>query len=95
MYVDSFRYSAPPHGGFGAGLEHVVMLFCALNNIRQTSIFPHDPKRLATFRGFLAKKRPLYITFTPFLSIPFIPLSLHSFSSSSYYSFSLLQLPHK
>uniref|UniRef100_A0A7N2N4Y4 aspartate--tRNA ligase n=1 Tax=Quercus lobata TaxID=97700 RepID=A0A7N2N4Y4_QUELO len=39
-YVDSFRYGAPPHGGFGVGLERVVMLFCGLNNIRKTSLFP-------------------------------------------------------
>ncbi|ESQ50911.1 hypothetical protein EUTSA_v10023019mg [Eutrema salsugineum] len=40
-------YGSPPHGGFGAGLERVVMLFCALNNIRKTSLFPRDPQRLA------------------------------------------------
>ncbi|KAJ0876129.1 putative aspartate--tRNA ligase [Helianthus annuus] len=45
-YVDSFRYGAPPHGGFGVGLERVVMLFCALDNIRKTSLFPRDPRRL-------------------------------------------------
>ncbi|KAG5539923.1 hypothetical protein RHGRI_020222 [Rhododendron griersonianum] len=41
------RYGAPPHGGFGVGLERVVMLFCALNNIRKTSLFPRDPLRIA------------------------------------------------
>ncbi|KAL8167413.1 hypothetical protein V2J09_008912 [Rumex salicifolius] len=46
-YVDSFRYGAPPHGGFGVGLERVVMLFCGLNNIRKTSMFPRDPLRLS------------------------------------------------
>ncbi|KAM4074761.1 hypothetical protein ACB094_10G118300 [Castanea mollissima] len=46
-YVDSFRYGAPPHGGFGVGLERVVMLFCGLNNIRKTSLFPRDPLRIA------------------------------------------------
>ncbi|KAL3645839.1 hypothetical protein CASFOL_011019 [Castilleja foliolosa] len=46
-YIDSFRYGAPPHGGFGAGLERVVMLFCALDNIRKTSLFPRDPHRIA------------------------------------------------
>ncbi|CAN6179874.1 unnamed protein product [Urochloa humidicola] len=45
-YIESFSYGAPPHGGFGAGLERVVMLFCALNNIRKTSMFPRDPQRL-------------------------------------------------
>lgn len=46
-YIDSFRYGAPPHGGCGVGLERVVMLFLGLNNIRKTSMFPRDPKRLA------------------------------------------------
>lgn len=45
-YLDSFKYGAPPHGGIGVGLERVVMLFCALGNIRLTSMFPRDPKRL-------------------------------------------------
>ncbi len=45
-YIDSFRYGAPPHGGAGVGLERVVMLYCGLDNIRKTSLFPRDPKRL-------------------------------------------------
>ncbi|CAO2821732.1 unnamed protein product [Amaranthus hypochondriacus] len=46
-YLDSFKYGAWPHGGFGVGLERVVMLFCNLNNIRKTSLYPRDPQRLA------------------------------------------------
>ena len=46
-YLDSFTWGAPPHGGAGVGLERVVMLFCGLDNIRKTSMFPRDPKRLA------------------------------------------------
>ncbi|KAG6555965.1 hypothetical protein Mapa_001905 [Marchantia paleacea] len=46
-YIDSFRYGVVPHGGLGVGLERVVMLFCALGNIRKTSMFPRDPQRLA------------------------------------------------
>ncbi|KAK7246964.1 hypothetical protein RIF29_41837 [Crotalaria pallida] len=45
-YIDSFRYGAPLHGGFGVGLERVVMLFCGLNNIRKTSLYPRDPVRI-------------------------------------------------
>ncbi|OMO76085.1 Aspartyl/Asparaginyl-tRNA synthetase, class IIb [Corchorus olitorius] len=45
-YLDSFRYGVPLHGGFGAGLERVVMLFCGLGNIRKTSVFPRDPRRI-------------------------------------------------
>lgn len=45
-YIDSFRYGAPPHAGGGIGLERVTMLFLGLHNVRQTSMFPRDPKRL-------------------------------------------------
>lgn len=46
-YIDSFRYGAPPHAGGGIGLERVTMLFLGLNNIRKTSLFPRDPKRVS------------------------------------------------
>ncbi|KAK7580781.1 hypothetical protein V9T40_001410 [Parthenolecanium corni] len=46
-YVDAFRYGCPPHAGGGIGLERVVMLYLGLDNIRKTSMFPRDPKRLA------------------------------------------------
>mmetsp|Transcript_29880 Transcript_29880/g.41342 ORF Transcript_29880/g.41342 Transcript_29880/m.41342 type:complete len:576 (+) Transcript_29880:122-1849(+) len=46
-YIDSFKLGASPHGGCGVGLERVVMLFLGLNNIRKTSMFPRDPKRLS------------------------------------------------
>ena len=45
-YVDAFKYGAFPHAGGGVGLERVVMLFLGLQNIRKTSMFPRDPKRL-------------------------------------------------
>ncbi len=31
---------------FYLGMERVVMLYLGLNNIRKTSMFPRDPKRL-------------------------------------------------
>jgi len=46
-YIDAFRQGALPHGGGGIGLERVVMLYLGLKNIRKTSLFPRDPKRLA------------------------------------------------
>ncbi|KAJ3121290.1 aspartate--tRNA ligase dps1 [Nowakowskiella sp. JEL0407] len=45
-YLDSFKYGTPPHAGGGIGLERVVMLYLNLGNIRRTSLFPRDPKRL-------------------------------------------------
>ena len=46
-YINSFRHGAMPHGGGGVGLERVVMLYLGLPNIRKTSWFPRDPKRIA------------------------------------------------
>lgn len=45
-YIDAFKYGCPPHAGGGIGMERVVMLYLGLNNIRKTSLFPRDPKRL-------------------------------------------------
>lgn len=45
-YIDSFKFGAHPHGGCGIGMERVVMLFCNLKNIRNSSMFPRDPKRI-------------------------------------------------
>ena len=45
-YINSFRHGAMPHGGGGVGLERVVMLYLGLPNIRKTSWFPRDPKRI-------------------------------------------------
>ena len=45
-YIDSFSLGAFPHGGWGVGLERVVMLYLNVGNIRRASAFPRDPKRL-------------------------------------------------
>ena len=44
-YVNAFRLGASPHGGFGVGLERVVMLYLGLHNIRSCSMFPRTPIR--------------------------------------------------
>ena len=45
-YLDAFKFGASPHAGGGVGLERVVMLFLGLNNIRKSSLFPRDPRRV-------------------------------------------------
>eukprot|EP00127_Corallochytrium_limacisporum_P005326 Clim_evm2s203 gene=Clim_evmTU2s203 len=45
-YIDSFRFGCPPHAGGGVGMERVVMLYLGLNNIRKSSLFPRDPRRV-------------------------------------------------
>ena len=46
-YLSIFRFGMPPHGGFGMGLERLTMTLLKLKNIRETSLFPSDPKRIA------------------------------------------------
>lgn len=46
-YVDAFRYGAWPHGGFGLGLERIVLFYLGISDVRMVSLFPRDPKRIA------------------------------------------------
>lgn len=46
-YLSIFKYGMPPHGGFGMGLERITMTILRLKNIREASLFPSDPKRIA------------------------------------------------
>jgi len=45
-YINSFKYGASAHGGAGFGLERIVKFYCNLHNIRKSSMFPRDPKRI-------------------------------------------------
>lgn len=45
-YIDSFRYGAPPHAGWGVGVERLTMQFLGLKNIREAVLFPRDRDRL-------------------------------------------------
>jgi nondiscriminating aspartyl-tRNA synthetase len=45
-YVDSFRFGAPPHAGWGIGLERLTMLILGIENIREVVLFPRDRERL-------------------------------------------------
>jgi nondiscriminating aspartyl-tRNA synthetase len=45
-YIDSFRFGAPPHAGFGMGVERLTMLILGLANIREAVLFPRDRDRL-------------------------------------------------
>jgi nondiscriminating aspartyl-tRNA synthetase len=45
-YIDSFRFGAPPHAGWGVGLERITMLMLGLDNIREAVLFPRDRERL-------------------------------------------------
>lgn len=45
-YIDSFRFGAPPHAGWGLGVERLTMLILGLDNIREAVLFPRDRDRL-------------------------------------------------
>eukprot|EP00760_Papus_ankaliazontas_P011488 PhM_4_TR14805/c0_g1_i1/m.89291/K01876/DARS, aspS; aspartyl-tRNA synthetase len=45
-YINSFKLGGWPHGGFGVGMERVVMLFLGLKNVRLASLYPRDPRRV-------------------------------------------------
>jgi aspartyl-tRNA synthetase len=45
-YIDSFRYGAPQHAGWGMGVERLTMLLLGIKNIREAVLFPRDRDRL-------------------------------------------------
>ena len=47
-YLSIFKFGMPVHGGFGVGLERLTMTLLSLKNIREASLFPSDPKRIAS-----------------------------------------------
>jgi len=46
FYTTPFQYGAPPHGGFGLGIDRVTKKILGLDNIREAVLFPRDPERL-------------------------------------------------
>jgi len=45
-YLKPFRFGMPPHGGFGLGIDRLLMQMLNLENIREGVLFPHDRRRL-------------------------------------------------
>ncbi|MEM1532512.1 MAG: aspartate--tRNA(Asn) ligase [Desulfurococcaceae archaeon] len=45
-YLEAFKYGIPPHGGFGLGVERLLMSLLNLDNIRLATIFVRDRTRL-------------------------------------------------
>ncbi len=47
-YLSIFKFGMPPHGGFGMGMERFTMMALGLENIRMSTLFPSDPRRIAS-----------------------------------------------
>jgi len=46
MFLEAFRYGAPPEGGFAFGSERMTMQILGLKNIREATMFPRDMNRI-------------------------------------------------
>lgn len=46
MFLEAFRYGAPPEGGFAFGAERLTMQILGLKNIREATMFPRDMGRI-------------------------------------------------
>lgn len=47
FYTDAFKYGMPPHGGWGIGIERLLVKMLDLPNIREAILFPRDLTRLS------------------------------------------------
>ncbi len=47
FYLDAFKYGMPPHGGWGIGIERLLVKMLDLPNIREAILFPRDLSRLS------------------------------------------------
>jgi len=45
FYTTPFKYGAPPHGGFGMGIDRLVTFILGLSNVREAVLFPRDVER--------------------------------------------------
>ena len=43
-YLDTRRFGAVPHAGFGLGFERIVQFVTGMTNIRDVIPFPRTPK---------------------------------------------------
>lgn len=46
MFLEAFKYGAPPEGGFAFGAERITMQLLGLKNVREACMFPRDMERI-------------------------------------------------
>jgi aspartyl-tRNA synthetase len=49
--LEAFDFGAPPHGGFGAGIDRTVMVLASEENIREVMAFPKNQSAIDTTLG--------------------------------------------
>ncbi len=42
----AFQFGAPPHGGFAAGVDRIIMLLCGAKNLREITMFPMNQQAM-------------------------------------------------
>jgi len=47
FYLDAFKYGIPPHGGWGIGIDRLIVKMLDLPNVREAILFPRDMSRLS------------------------------------------------
>ena len=46
FYLEFFKYGMPPHGGFGVGMNRILMRLFEIDNIREATFIYRGPTRL-------------------------------------------------
>lgn len=46
FYLEFFKYGMPPHGGFGVGMNRILMRLFEIDNIREATLIYRGPTRL-------------------------------------------------
>ena len=46
FYLDFFKYGCPPHGGFGLGIDRLMMLLLDISTVKEVQFLFRGPNRI-------------------------------------------------
>lgn len=46
FYLEFFKYGCPPHGGFGIGIDRIIMNLLELPSLKEAMFLFRGPERL-------------------------------------------------